>query len=180
VGLFIFCILFRYFGVLPGGSGNRRLDTAQNTALLLEAVALVQHQDSVDFKARNKHPYRHPCGPGQRRPVGDVPKIGRSYRFDQPMSEGSRFIVCQRTVGKASLSFLDPKAIDRDNSFKLTKDNTSKGIGGSNVFLASVSSDGEEVNSSSKCRVCQCVDKECRQVVTSMGNSRREYYPERA
>src|SRR6185369_13059762 len=100
--------LFRNLGALPGDSGNRRLDTTQNTALLLETVALVSYQDSGATKARHQHPHCHPCGPEQRRPVGNVPKTCRPYRFDQQMSEGSRFIVCQRTVGEASLPGYGP------------------------------------------------------------------------
>ena len=76
--------------------------------MLLETVALVPYQDQESSQAWYTARHCHPCGLEQKRPVGDVPKACRSNRFDQPMSEGSRVTICQRTVGEASLPGYGP------------------------------------------------------------------------
>lgn len=38
-----------------------------------------------------------------QRPVGHVPRAGRPARYDQPVAEGSRSCICQRTVGEDPL-----------------------------------------------------------------------------
>jgi hypothetical protein len=40
--------------------------------------------------------------------VGDGPKAGRPVRYDQPMAEGSRSHICQRTVGENPLPGYGP------------------------------------------------------------------------
>ena len=100
--------LLRYLGAVPWNPGNRRLDTAQNTAVLLETVALVPYQDSESSKAWYATWHCHPCGHEQKWPVGDVPKTCRPNRSDQPMPEGSRSTICQRTVGEDPLPGYGP------------------------------------------------------------------------
>ena len=76
--------------------------------MLLETVALVPYQDSESSTTWYTAWHCHTCGLEQKRPVGNVPKTCGSYRFDQPMSKGTRVIVCQRTVGEDPLPGYGP------------------------------------------------------------------------
>ena len=100
--------LLRYLRTVPRHPGNRRLDQAAGADVLLETVATVPHQGSGVTQTRYPPGYRHPRGPEQKRPVGDGPKTGRPVRYDQPMAEGTRSHLCQRTVGENPLPGYGP------------------------------------------------------------------------
>lgn len=76
-------------------------------------------------------------------------------------------------VSDSFINFLVPKSVDRDNSFKFGQYDISKCICSGYMLFSSVSSDSKEVtrkesDSRCECGMRQCVDKELRQVVTSL------------
>ncbi len=52
--------------------------------------------------------------PEPQRPLGDGPKAGHPFRYDQPVAAGSRYRLCQRTVGEDPLPghFNEPLGAD--------------------------------------------------------------------
>ncbi len=76
-------------------------------------------------------------------------------------------------ISNSCINFLVPKFIDQNNFFKFSQHGISEYTGSGDIFFSSIPSDSKEMackESDCRCKggMCQCVNKELRQVITSL------------
>jgi len=95
--------LFRDRGVLPPASGNRSLAAAAGADVLSETMAQMPHQSPRVDQTRVQPAAGYLHRPEPQGAISTRQDAGHPVGDDQPMAEGSGFVVCQRTVGEDSL-----------------------------------------------------------------------------
>ena len=76
--------------------------------MLLETVALCAHQNLQSDEAWHAPRCRHPYESESQRPLERFQDLSDTNGHDQPMVEGPRTDICQRTMGETSLPGYGP------------------------------------------------------------------------
>jgi len=72
--------------------------------VLLETMALCANEGQQPTQARHLQGTCHPDGDQSQGAVASIEDLGDPNRHDQSMAQGARPSICQRAVGKHSLS----------------------------------------------------------------------------
>ncbi len=118
-------------GVLPPNPFNRSMAATASADVLLETMAQGPHPCKEPAQAWHASRRGNSNEFLQERPVAMCPYACHPDRNDQPVAQGSRSGICQRTMGKHSLSGHGP--ISSGNRPVRTRMRGGVGAGGENL-----------------------------------------------